>query len=116
MGPLLIFLGGGFGALSRWIISLYSIRFFNQAWMGTFFANSLGCIFLYLLLKLYGTEYENIDKFMRIGFLGALTTFSTLSFEVFDLLSRGKLFEGFGVFSINIVFGVGVGFIILRII
>ena len=82
-----VFIGvaGALGALCRWGISRAGYALFGTgfAW-GTLIANVLGCFLLGFLMYL-GLNTDRIPEAFRtaiaIGFLGALTTFSTFSYE-----------------------------------
>lgn len=86
-------LGGCFGAVSR-----YLIGGLVQGWTGSTFpygtltVNSLGSFFLGLLGTLSittGSIPVGFRLMILTGFLGSLTTFSTFSFESFQLLKDG---------------------------
>lgn len=76
--------GGGFcGAISRYLIA----GLFEAA-QGTLVVNVLGSILLGFLM--YNSEYlgyvsPRIRMFFGIGFLGSLTTFSTLTVQTFQM-------------------------------
>jgi CrcB protein len=86
-------LGGALGAISRFLLSLW----FNPKDgfpYGTLFANALGCLLLgFLGIYLASRSTPEWRLFVTTGFLGALTTFSTFSFETlqFGLRAQWKL-------------------------
>jgi CrcB protein len=98
-----IFLGGGLGAISRYLISkqvnLWSSSTFP--W-GTLTVNMLGSFIIGLLFGL--SEVYLISPqwrlFLMVGFLGALTTFSSFSLETINLLRENQLQS----FILNILF------------
>lgn len=99
MHILSIFLGGGIGAVLRYICSVLSKKYFASAIFGTFFVNILGC---FLLGYVFGLTLNKIDElpqalklFLTVGFLGGLTTFSTFNLEIFEMMRAGKIFNGF---------------------
>lgn len=88
---VIIFMGGGIGALLRYGASLLAERCWGNGVPGTFAVNMLGCL---ALGALYGAMQgrflpglsEEGRLFFAVGLLGALTTFSTLNWEIFSLL------------------------------
>lgn len=94
MNWLAVACGGALGAMARYAISGWLPSAPGQFPIPTFFANVLGCFIM-------GVAYVTIvDKhilpmewrpFIMVGFLGALTTFSTFSIEALALLQMQKL-------------------------
>ena len=84
MNGLMVFLGGGFGALTRYLLYriLPSVSFFP---LGTLVANFLGCFiatFVFTFL-IYKTEVNSAYRFLLVtGFCGGLSTLSALSLEL----------------------------------
>lgn len=84
MNGLMVFLGGGLGALTRYLLYriLPSVSFFP---LGTLLANFLGCFiatFVFSLL-IYKKEINSIYRlFLITGFCGGLSTLSALSLEL----------------------------------
>ena len=90
-----IAVAGAFGALARYGLEGFVSRRAPGAFpWGTFVVNISGSFVLGLLFTLL-TERMSVDPWLRsaltIGFLGAYTTFSTLSLETYRLLSDGAL-------------------------
>lgn len=90
-----IAVAGAFGALARYGLEGFVSRRAPGAFpWGTFVVNITGSFALGLLFTLL-TERMSVDPWLRsaltIGFLGAYTTFSTLSLETYRLLSDGAL-------------------------
>jgi fluoride exporter len=91
--PLAIAVAGALGALARyWLDGVVSRRTGGGFPWGTFAVNITGSFLLGLAFSLL-TERYRVDPWLRsavtIGFLGAYTTFSTLSLETYRLLEDG---------------------------
>jgi CrcB protein len=90
---LLVFAGGGAGALVRYLVSLGV----GSAWdgsfpLGTFLINLTGCFLIGALAGL--SERSSIDPqlrlFLQTGILGGYTTFSSFGLETVQLVHRGE--------------------------
>ena len=93
--PLAIALTGALGALARyWLDGAVSRHTGGGFPWGTFAINVTGSFLLGLVFTLL-TERYRVDPWLRsaltIGFLGAYTTFSTLSLETYRLLEDGAV-------------------------
>ncbi|ADC69227.1 CrcB protein [Methanocaldococcus sp. FS406-22] len=101
---LLIGVGGFFGAIFRYLISgIVPVKFGIPT--GTLIVNLIGSFILGFLLycSLFApipTEYKLL---IGTGFCGALTTFSTFSYETFVLVDEGLLFKALLNILINVV-------------
>ena len=83
---LAIALGGALGALSRYGVNLACARWLGEHFaFGTLVVNVTGCFLLGLLVPLGTADIPRWNAFthsgLTIGFLGALTTFSTFGFD-----------------------------------
>lgn len=93
-----IAVGGALGALSRYGITLWLIRHQSSvfAWP-TLVVNVIGSFLLGLLMA-WSTRYphlpEAVKTMLAIGFLGALTTFSTFSYDTYRLMVQHSLSLG----------------------
>lgn len=88
MNALLIFLGGGLGALCRWGVSKLVVRSADFPW-ATLSVNLLGC-FLIGLFGYYATRGHNTLMMVGVvGFLGGFTTFSSYGLELMRMLQNG---------------------------
>lgn len=105
---LLVFVGGGFGSLLRYLISKTFNDYFAHFYLGTFLVNMLGCLLIGLLLGLSmkgAYLSENQVLILATGFCGGFTTFSTFAFEKHSLLTAGELLH----FSIYLISSILVG-------
>jgi fluoride exporter len=93
--PLAVAVAGALGALARYgLDGLIAQRSPGAFPWGTFVINVTGSLLLGLLFTVF-TERLSVDGWIRsgvtIGFLGAYTTFSTLSLETYRLAEDGAL-------------------------
>lgn len=83
---LLVFIGGGLGSLSRYLLGRAMLELLGKSWFpaGTFLANILGCFLIGLILAAL-EKYEWLDGrlglLLATGFCGGFTTFSSFAFE-----------------------------------
>jgi len=93
----MVALGGALGAVGRYLLSGWVTRLTHESpfpW-GTLTVNVLGSLLLGLLMGA-GSEGRWLVSptarvLLGIGFLGALTTFSTFSYETIEALRVGDL-------------------------
>ncbi len=109
----IVFLGGGVGATFRFSIGLMSQYFALSFWTGTLISNLLGCLIFFLWANISSTKGP-VDLFIKVGLLGALTTFSTFCYELVVLLKRGQMQMALCLFLLNILGGVLMGIWIFR--
>ncbi len=91
---LAIGLGAALGAWLRFGLSLWLNPVHGTVPMGTLAANVIGGYVIGLALAFFSSRPELAPEwrlFVVTGMLGGLTTFSTFSAEVVDLLQRGHL-------------------------
>lgn len=101
MSWLLVFLGGALGAPLRYLTDR-AVRARHDAlfpW-GTLCANVAGCLVLGLLTgaAVAGAAGETLQLWLGTGLCGALTTYSTFSYETLRLAETGaRLLAGLNV-------------------
>ena len=109
---VVVALAGALGALGRWGLSRAAVRWLGTGFpYGTLLVNLLGCFLLGLIMPI-ALHSDKISPSLRlaitVGFLGALTTFSTFSYETVVLLDGGNWLKAGGNILTNLVGGLGV--------
>jgi CrcB protein len=86
--------GGALGAVFRHLANMAALALTGPAFpWGTLFVNIAGSFLMGLLAGMFGTIWTppaELRAFLTVGFLGALTTFSTYSLDVVTLWERGE--------------------------
>lgn len=118
---LSVAMGGACGAMLRYAISLaVSSQWGSSGWIATLFVNILGCFLMGLgagWLMQSAIVPEAVRLALMVGFLGALTTFSSYSLDSYMLFQRGEfiLLTGYVAGSVLLSFaGFGFGLFLTR--
>ena len=111
---LMVFLGGGLGSVSRYLISR-TLNIFDFPFpLGTFTVNIVGSLILGFILGFAlktGQLSNNTILFLATGFCGGFTTFSTFAFENQNLLKSGDYFN-FAIYTFgSIIVGITAVFV-----
>ena len=96
---LMIALGGALGALARFLVSGWFV--FP---LGTLMVNVVGSFGMGLaFVALSSRGLDRMVFFAMIGFLGAFTTFSAFSLDVFKLIEAERIAEAMGYVAVSVI-------------
>jgi CrcB protein len=89
----LVAVGGGAGAVMRYLLGVQTMRAFGAGWpYGTLAANVLGGLLMGVLIGVLafrgGADQERWRLLLGVGGLGGFTTFSAYSLEVALMMER----------------------------
>lgn len=90
---LAISLGASVGAISRWFLGVWFNQLFAHLPLGTLIANLVGGYLIGVAFAVFASHPSWPAEWRLLvitGFLGGLTTFSTFSIEVTQLLQQEK--------------------------
>ena len=116
-------LGGALGAIGHYLISLWVTGSFDlSGWMAILSVNVAGSLMMGMMVALLTVSSlfsDPVRGFVMIGFLGSLTTFSSVALDVYNFFQRGKILAG-GLYLLSSVSlsvaGVYVGLVFVRLI
>ena len=105
-----IFIGGGVGAVLRYLAGITAVRIFSVADMpyATFGVNILGSFVLGFLFVMFVAKPEVSNPLklaLTVGFCGGLTTFSTFSLEVYEMILRQHFLQALLYVALSLVVG-----------
>ena len=108
---LLVFIGGGLGAVSRFLVTTALAGKLGNFPLGTLTVNFFGSLLMGLVLGILASRVhfgaEQIKLFIAVGFLGGFTTFSSFSAETLALIQNGQIFAA----TLNVVVSVVAGLV-----
>ena len=94
---LAVFIGGGTGAVLRYLAGVLTVKVLNvNLPVSTFVVNIAGCFILGFLFALFVSKPEinpTLKLALTAGFCGGLTTFSTFSLELFEMLKNAQYMQ-----------------------
>lgn len=121
MAYLYIAFGGAIGACLRYFLTQESTKLLGKGFpFGTLAVNvvgsfAIGC--LYAWMSQQEAISDNVRLFVGVGILGALTTFSTFSYDTFLLLQSGELIKAALNILVNVclcLLGVWLAFLLVK--
>jgi CrcB protein len=88
----LVFLGGGLGSLLRYNLGILFKSLNSHIPFGTLTSNALASflIAIFMLISFRINDSKNTILFLSTGICGGLSTFSTFSWETFQLIQNGQ--------------------------
>ena len=91
---MIVGLGGFFGAVCRYLVGLIPVKEVTLFPVKTFGINVLGCVLIALIItgvsKAAGIS-PRMELFLKAGFCGGFTTFSTFAAETANLMQQGHV-------------------------
>ena len=105
MKLLLVFIGGGLGAVSRFLLTTALAGKLGNFPLGTLAANFFGSLLMGLVVGFLAGRFESVRLFVAVGFLGGFTTFSSFSAETLALIQNGQIFSA----AVNVIVSVVAG-------
>lgn len=108
MKVLFVAIGGAFGGVARYGLSLLFAGKLTPFPFATFFINVTGSFLIGFLLYLFTNKFEvseNLRLAILVGFLGAYTTFSTFEMEVYSLARERQFVTAFAYVFLSVLLG-----------
>ena len=110
LNALLVFVGGGLGAVSRYLVTTFMGNHVGCSFpYGTFAANiigsfCMGAVMFYFINKSLPVP-EHLRLLLLVGFMGGFTTFSSFSMETVSLMQNQHVMSS----MLNVVGNVSLG-------
>lgn len=105
-----IFIGGGIGAVIRYLVGLLYMHVLKiNLPAATFCVNLIGCFILGFLYVLFIEKTQlptTLKLALTVGFCGGLTTFSTFSLEIFEMVQNLHYIQALIYIITSLVLGV----------
>jgi len=111
---LVVFVGGGAGALLRYLIAVVMpTASANVFPWSTFVTNIVGCFLMGLLFSWFqlNSASSTVKLLLMVGVLGGFTTFSSFAIEFISLINAGESLKAFLYFLASNVVGFSMAFV-----
>jgi CrcB protein len=110
---LAVGVGGAIGAMARYLLSGAVHRWIPGFFpYGTFVVNIVGCLVFGVIVGLAESRFvvgPGTRAFLLVGVIGGFTTFSSFTFETFELVRGGQILAA----GVNVIGQVAIGFLAL---
>lgn len=109
-------IGGFIGSVGRYLVSEIPVRETTMFPLKTFMINILGCVIIAFIISMVskGIHMEpRTELFLKVGFCGGFTTFSTFAVETAGLMRSGHVGTAAIYVVLSIAVGVGVTLVML---
>ena len=110
-----IVIGGGIGAVARYLVGILYLHILKTNLpAATFCVNFVGCLtlgFLYIFFIEKTQIPTNIKLALTVGFCGGLTTFSTFSLEIFEMIQNSHYVQALVYIAASLVLGIAAVFL-----
>ncbi|RST32040.1 fluoride efflux transporter CrcB [Sphingomonas ginkgonis] len=119
MPPLLVFVGGGAGAVLRYLAGRLALLLGQPPYAATLAVNLVGCLVMGLVAgwATHRGMAEPPRVFLMTGVLGGFTTFSAFSLDALTLMQRGAWAGAFAYAAASLfgsLAGVALGYALVR--
>lgn len=107
---LAVFIGGGIGAVIRYLTGILFIHTLKiNMPLATFVVNIIGCtilgfFYIYFIEKFQANPALKLA--LTVGFCGGLTTFSTFSLEIFEMIKNSQFLIASAYLLLSIIIGI----------